>query len=152
MNPKAWNWHLWTGFVLSLLALFGYMFLFEMTRSVLWVGLALCIAAVCLLVLGLRRAFAQPDVYRGKVAGPILAIFSALIICAFGFCSYMMPKAYAAAHNAPKVGQKAPELALTDTNGNPVKLGDLLSSTLPSTSGAARAPRGVLLVFYRGYW
>ena len=152
MNSKAWNWRLWVGFAASVLALFIYSSLFAVTRSIFWLSVALCVVAAWLLVVGLRHAFTQPDVYRGKVAGPILATFSALAIALFAFTSYMMPKAYPLAHHAPAVGQKAPELALTDAKGTSVRLADLFSASLPGASGVARAPRGVLLVFYRGYW
>jgi peroxiredoxin len=39
------------------------------------------------------------------------------------------------------VGQKAPAFALPDTNNRTVALADVLSQS-----------RGVVLVFYRGYW
>ena len=48
--------------------------------------------------------------------------------------------------NAPKVGQKAPDFTLPDSNGNPVKLSSF--SSIP-TGGK---PPWVLLIFYRGYW
>ncbi|PYY18652.1 MAG: hypothetical protein DMG60_07660 [Acidobacteria bacterium] len=152
MTPKAWNWRLWTGFACSLLALFGYFLLFEITRTAFWISLLLCIVAVILLIGGLRRAYSAPEAYRGKIAGPILATLSLLVIALFGFGLYMMKRAYPVAQNAPHVGQKAPEFLLTDSNGGAVKLAELLSAPLPGTSAGAAAPRGVLLVFYRGYW
>jgi hypothetical protein len=48
---------------------------------------------------------------------------------------------------APQVGQKAPEFLLMDTTGKSVSLGELLSTPINGN-----APKGVLLVFYRGYW
>lgn len=48
---------------------------------------------------------------------------------------------------APKVGEKAPEFTLPDTNEKPVKLTELLAGP----EGGPR-PAGVLLIFYRGYW
>ncbi len=63
-----------------------------------------------------------------------------------------------AAHGAPQVGQKAPEFSLVDTNGKSVKLSELLTAPVnaaPSVAGspaAGPAAKGVLLVFYRGYW
>jgi cytochrome oxidase Cu insertion factor (SCO1/SenC/PrrC family) len=47
--------------------------------------------------------------------------------------------------NAPKVGDKAPDFTLPDTDGNWVKLSDLLKVS----DGRGQ---WVLLVFYRGYW
>jgi peroxiredoxin len=52
-----------------------------------------------------------------------------------------------AAHGAPQVGRKAPEFTLRDTEGRPVSLSELLSTPLDG-----KAPKGVLLVFYRGHW
>lgn len=148
MTPKSWNWRLWAGFACSLLALFGYFLLFEFTRMAFWISLLLCAVAVVFLIGGLRRAYSTPESYRGKVAGPILATLSILFIGLFGVGVYMMKRAYPVAHNTPRVGQKAPEFALTDSHGSPVKLAELLSAPL----AGAQAPRGVLLVFYRGYW
>ncbi|MCL6565857.1 MAG: redoxin domain-containing protein [Acidobacteriia bacterium] len=47
--------------------------------------------------------------------------------------------------NAPRVGDKAPDFTLPDTNGHLVKLSDLLKT-------ADGKGQWVLLVFYRGYW
>jgi len=152
VTPKAWNWRLWTGFVISLLVPFSYFSLFEITHSALWISFLLVAVAIVLLIGGLRRAYSAPESYRGKIAGPILATLSVLFIALFGLGTYMMKRAYAVAHNAPRVGQKAPEFALHDSNSRPVKLAELLSAPLPGTSGIERTPRGVLLVFYRGYW
>jgi hypothetical protein len=57
-----------------------------------------------------------------------------------------------AAGGAPKVGQKAPQFSLRDTNQTPVSLAALLSAPLAAQSGPGPPPKGVLLVFYRGYW
>ena len=48
--------------------------------------------------------------------------------------------------SAPKVGEKAPEFTLPDTDGKPVSLADLLK---PAAAGDRP---WVLLIFYRGYW
>jgi peroxiredoxin len=47
--------------------------------------------------------------------------------------------------NAPKVGDNAPDFVLPSTNGDSVRLSDLLKG--PDGKG-----QWVLLVFYRGYW
>lgn len=47
---------------------------------------------------------------------------------------------------APKVGEKAPDFTLPDTDGKPVTLSEVLK---PRTPGEKP---WVLLVFYRGYW
>jgi len=51
-----------------------------------------------------------------------------------------------AAPSAPKVGERAPEFTLPDTDGKPVSLADLLKPDAPGERP------WVLLVFYRGYW
>ena len=48
-----------------------------------------------------------------------------------------------------RVGQQAPEFELADINNQPASLAKLLSTPLPGTGAP---PKGVLLVFYRGYW
>ena len=152
MKPKAWNWRLWVGFAISLLAVFSYVPLFEITRAAIWISVLLCAVAAALLVAGLRRYYSAPESYRGKVAGPVLATLTVLMIAGFGFMTYMMKQAYSVAQNAPRVGAKAPEFALTDVKNSRITLPQLLSAPVSGASGDARAPRGVLLVFYRGYW
>ena len=149
---KLWNWRLWVGFFLSILALIVYAAVFISTREVFWVSLALFTVSGTLLASGLRRAFGQRGSYRGHVAGPILTVLSGLILASFAFVTYEIPKHFAAARNAPKVGQPAPQFTLVDTAGKAVSLTDVLASPVGQTGGAAHAPKGVLLVFYRGYW
>jgi hypothetical protein len=152
VNTKLWNWRLWAGFAVSLLALLVYVVLFRETRAIFWPSLALFGVAAVLLVSGLRRAFGSPLLYRGKIGGPILATVSVVILALFGFVSYSVFKSFPAARNAPKVGQKAPEFTLADIGGKPVSLAQLLTTPIADASGAAHAPKGVLVVFYRGYW
>lgn len=147
---KSWNWRLWIGFIVALLAPFGYFSLLEKISFAFWISIAAFMIAIVLLADGLRRAYAQPEAYRGKIAGPILAILALGVIGLFSYANHMMGQAYAKAANAPRVGDKAPEFLLTDASGRKVDIAQLLAA--PLAGGAARAPRGVLLVFYRGYW
>ena len=48
---------------------------------------------------------------------------------------------------APHVGQKVPEFTLSDAKGRQVSLNQLTSEPVDG-----KAPKGVLLVFYRGWW
>ncbi|HLY99041.1 MAG TPA: hypothetical protein VKT33_08240 [Candidatus Angelobacter sp.] len=152
MNPKKPNWQLWGGFVLSLTALPVYFALVTTTRSVFWLSVALFAAALVLLISGLWRAYGQAETYRGKIAGPILTVCLALMMGIFGLSAWVVSKAFPAARNAPQPGQKAPEFVLADSAGQQVSMAQLLSSPITDASGAAKPVKGLLVVFYRGYW
>jgi hypothetical protein len=152
MNKTFWNWRLWLGFAVSLSALLIYVLGFQTTRSVFWLSLALFILAGVLFVSGLKRASSEPPLYRGKIAGPLLGTLSIGILLVFGFISYVVSTNFPSARNAPKIGQRAPQFTLVTAAGNSVSLAQLLSTPMADASGVARPPKGVLLVFYRGYW
>ena len=103
---------------------------------------------VLLLIVGLQRAFGQAQQYRGKTSGPILGALSLLALGFFCYVVFYMTKQLPPPSAALRVGQKAPEFVLPDTNNDPVALSSLLSAPLP---GSQTPPKGVLLVFYRGY-
>jgi len=153
MNAAAerrWNWPLWAGFLLAVLAFLSYFFFFVqfvLTRNFPWMNLLLFAVAAGLLWVGIRRAFRNPALYRGKVFGPILAVLSVFIFGFFAFAIFVAGRQMPASVAAPPVGAKAPDFTLTDAGNKSVSLAELLAAPL---HGAA--PRGVLLVFYRGYW
>ena len=151
MNKKLWNWRLWIGFAIAVLAFAVYVAVFKSTRDVLWISLAFFFLSAVLLITGLQRAYGRRELYRGQVAGPILAGSSALLLVVFGVTSNQVSKHFPMAHHAPKVGQVAPEFKLVNTAGASVTLADLLATPVAQTAGA-RAPKGVLLVFYRSHW
>jgi len=156
MSSRKWNWALWLGFVICLAAPLSFLLFFvnfPVTRDFPWVTLLLFGLAAVLLTVGLRRAYGQPSSYRGKIFGPILAILSIALCALFVFGIFVESRHLPASHGAPQVGQKAPDFELTDTSGKSVKLSELL--TAPSTSAGVASspgPKGVLLIFYRGYW
>jgi hypothetical protein len=152
VNTKLWNWRLWVGFGVSVLGLLIYVLLLQRTRSIFWGSLALFLVSVALMISGLKRAFGQPQAYRGKVAGPVLAVLGVVVLGVFGWGAYMAAKLFPAALHAPQVGQQAPEFVTVDSKGNSVALAQLLTTSITDSSGVARTPKGVLLVFYRGYW
>jgi len=148
---RAANWALWSGFILSLIAFLSYFLIFArypVTRDVPWINFLLFALSLALLFAGLRRAFGSPDRYRGKIAGPILSILSLAVVAFFCLAIFYFPKQLPASSQAPRVGQKAPDFVLSDTHGNTVSLAALLSTPL----AASQPAKGVLLVFYRGYW
>ena len=152
MNERRWNWHLWTGFLLCLIGFASYFFIFAkfpLTRDIPWANFLLFAIGAAFLLVGLRRAFRQSQQYRGKITGPILGALSLLVVGAFSFAVFYQTRQLPASTGAPRVGQKAPEFTLPNTDDHQVSLSALLSAPLVNTQ---EPPKGVLLVFYRGYW
>ena len=150
---RAWNWQIWTGFLLALAVIPVYFVFFakySITRDVQWASWMLFTVAGWLLWTGVRRAFASSGVYRGKIAGPILAVLSLGAAVFFGYATLYASRQLPAAAGAPRLGEKAPEFTLADTSGKTVAMSALLSEPMPGIKG--QKPRGLLLVFYRGYW
>jgi hypothetical protein len=135
---------LWAGFVLVLLAVLTYIpifAVFAVTRDIPWVNYLLFLAGGIVLALGLRRAFGQPEIYRGKILGSILASLSLLLFALFCFVILYASKAIPASETAVRVGQPAPNFTLANWDGKQVSLSDQLKNN-----------RAVVLIFYRGYW
>jgi hypothetical protein len=152
MNVRRFNWPIYTGFLVSLIAFVSYFFVFvwfPVTRDFPWANLLLFGIAATLLVVGVRRAFAPDRSHpkRSKIVGSILATLSVVVFGFFVFATFIMARQLPASHGAPQMGQKAPDFTLSDTNGKPFSLSELVSSTVNG-----KTPKGVLLVFYRGYW
>jgi hypothetical protein len=152
MAAKVWNWRLWAGFGLSIGALAAYVIWVNETRAVFWPALLLCIVAAALLFSGWKRRSREPELYRGKIAGYVLTTLSVLIFGLFGFVAYQVSRVFPGAKNAPQIGQRAPDFSLLDANGQNFTLGQLVSTPITNSGGAAGATKGVLVVFYRGYW
>jgi hypothetical protein len=112
-----------------------------------WISLVLPIIGFVLVVIGLWRALRQPEIYRGKVAGSIIAVVSLLLLVGsikfFSVARQLPPESA----GAPQVGQRVPDFTLPDSDGHLVSLSQLISG-----SAGSAAPKAVLLVFYRGYW
>jgi hypothetical protein len=140
---RRWNWSIWAGFVVIIAGLFSYEFFarFPITRDFPWANFLLFGIGLALLVVGLFRAFGRPQIYRGKIFGSIFAAIAALVVALFSYEFLYVLRQVPASAGAPHVGQKAPDFFLLDQNGRPVGLGDLLSNS-----------RGVVLIFYRGFW
>ena len=147
---KKFNWPIWLGFLVSVAALVSYPFVFvnwAVTRDFPWANLLLFAMAAALLFIGVRRAFAAGRRRLAKVIAPILATLSVLALGLFIFAVFVASRWLPASQGAPQVGQKAPEFTLTDTSNKSESLAELLSQPIDG-----RAPKGVLLIFYRGYW
>jgi hypothetical protein len=93
------------------------------------------------LAIGLRRAFGQPDLYRGKVLGSIFASLSLAFFVFFCYAIFYAAKGIPGSETAVRVGQPAPDFTLASANGKQITLSDGLKNN-----------RAVVLIFYRGYW
>jgi hypothetical protein len=147
---KRINWQIWAGFLLSLVAGFSYPFLlsdWEITRDYAWANLILFAIAMVLLFLGLRRAFKPDKRMVSKIFSSLAAALGVLLFAALLFLVFVAFRWLPESAGAPQVGQKAPDFTLTDTNNKPVTLAQLLTEPVNN-----KPPRGVLLIFYRGYW
>lgn len=141
---RSWNWAVWAGFPVALLALLSYIPFFSRfpsTRDLPWANLLLFFVAGCLLAVGLYRAFAHPERYRGKVSGSVLGVLSLLVFGLFCFGMFYEARKIPSAERALHVGQPAPDFKLTGVDGQLHTLSQLLQGN-----------RAVLLIFYRGYW
>lgn len=152
MSSKRFNWPLWVGVVLTLgafLTYFSIFILFPSTRDFPWANLLLFLIAAVFLFLGVRRGFAsdRPHPLRSKIITSLVTLVSVVVFALFVFTIFIAGRWLPASKGAPQVGQRAPEFSLPDTTGKPVSLNELLTSPI---NGAA--PKGVLIVFYRGYW
>ena len=152
MNIKRLNWPLWTGFVLTLAAFLTYFFIFvwfPFTRDFPWVNLVLFLVAGVLLFMGLRRGFAsdRPHPTRSKIVSSIVGVFSLVVFAMFVFTIFVIGSRIPASKGAPQVGQRVPDFSLPDMSGKQVSLNELLTTPVNGN-----VPKGVLLIFYRGYW
>lgn len=152
MNIRRINWPLWAGVLLTIAAFMTYFFVFvwwPVTRDFPWANLLLFLLAGVLLFMGVRRGFAS-DRSRptlSKIVAVLVSTFSLLVMAMFVFTIFVVGRWLPASKGAPQVGQRAPDFALPDTTGKSVSLNELLTTPING-----KAPKGVLLVFYRGYW
>ena len=139
---RGWNWSLWAGVLFVLAGFLSYSFFaqFPITRDFPWANLLLYCAGGILLGNGLIRAFQEPELYRGKIFGQILATLGLLAFALFAYGVFYIVRQMPASAAAPRAGQKALDFTLPDQNGKPVALADMLS------------PNGAVLIFYRGHW
>jgi hypothetical protein len=146
------NGAMWLGFLLALAAMLCNAIFFLSPpgqRVIPWLSVLLALVALFYLARGLRRAFGQPQVYRGKILSSILGLLTLLLV-ALAIFSFFQARAIPAAAGAPQVGQTAPDFTLPDTSGQPVSLAQLFAPAAGESQ--AIPPKAVLLVFYRGYW
>ena len=147
---RWFNWQIWAGFLVSVFAFLSYPFIFvnwPVTRDIPWANFALFVIAAALLFVGVRKAFKPDRRLISKIATSVLTTLSLLFLGFFVFVVFIAARWLPASVGAPQVGQKAPDFTLYDTSNKPTSLADLLTQPINGKS-----PRGVLLIFYRGYW
>lgn len=147
---KNFNWPLWAGFGLTLFSFLSYPFLFidyPVLRDFPWLNLIMFAIALGLIILGLRRTFRPGRKSIWKVSDVVVATLGGLIIAFFIFIAFIEARRLPASAGAPQVGQKAPDFSLADTNNKTVALSELIAQPINN-----KPAKGVLLIFYRGYW
>jgi len=116
-----------------------------------WLAVAARSSALALCVIALRRAFGQPEVYRGKVSGSIVTVIATLLfaLTAIGFWgARKMPET-----TRPRSPARRPRPSPSpDTTGAQVSLASLLDAPLAGSPRPDGKPKAVLAIFYRGYW
>jgi hypothetical protein len=138
------------GLLVSGFALVSYPTLFArypVTRDVPWVSWLLFALGLGLVGAGILRAYRSPERYHGRILGPILGVLSLAVLGLFLFMTLSFARQLPASAGAPKVGEKAPDFTLPDSQGRPVRLYSLLGSP-----GGGAPGSWVILIFYRGYW
>lgn len=136
---RRFNTPLWSGLILALVGIFSYLFVFvrwPITRDVPWVSFLIFLLALVLMVMGFRRA-------ERKIMPSIVLALGIGLMGFFTVGVMVFTKQLPQSQGAPAVGQKTPDFTLPDTNHQNVALAQLL---------AAPGAKGVLLIFYRGYW
>ncbi len=156
---KSWNWMLWGGLLLSVAGLLSYFEVFAafpITRDFPWVNLPIFAVALTMLGAGLWRAYGQPEKYRGKVFGPIVATLGVAVFGLFIFYVFFLSYGLPPADGAPMAGERMPDFTLPDQNGEPFQLSQVIPALAEGASGddaeAEPSDQWVLLVFYRGHW
>lgn len=153
MNQRRSNSALWIGLLLMLLAIVSNFFYFMkpfqgIPQAIIpWINLALPAIGVLFLLVGVKRAFGQSQLYSGKIWGSIVAGLSVLLfaVTVWGHVHFReVPRSA----GAPQVGQRVPDFTLQDSTGHPVALAQLFAGV----EGTATPPKALLLIFYRGYW
>ena len=144
------NWQLWAGFLLSVFAFMSYPTIFAqwpITRDFPWANILLFLIAIVLLFFGLRRAFGPGRGMISRIGAIVLAVMSVAALTFFILVAFVASTWLPASSAAPQVGQWAPEFSLTDSTGKQVSLTGLRTAQTGSVP-----TRGILLIFYRGYW
>jgi hypothetical protein len=146
--PRKRNFLPLAGFLVCVIAFISYFAVlanFPVTRDVPWLSWLVFALGLVLLGAGIARAFRQPEIYKGRIAGPILGVLGLAVTGFFLFFTVVGTR-LPAPSGAVQAGQRAPDFTLTDTRNQPVHLRELLQTP------AGGPGSWVLLLFFRGTW
>lgn len=148
-NQPRTNSALWLGLLITVLGvLSNFLYRFKIPHVVIpWINLVVPAIGLIFSFIGVKRAFGQSQVYRGKIWGSVLTAL-AVVFCALSLWGFVHARNVPRSAGAPQVGQRAPDFTLPDISGQSVSLSQLLSSPVANFP----RPKAVLLVFYRGAW
>ncbi len=148
VKTKRANGALWIGLAVTVLAIASnFLYFLKLPAAPLpWINLTLPGIGLIFLLIGVVRAFSQPQIHGGKIWGSILSVVAALVVAGSALF-FVGARKIPASTGAPQVGQRVPEFTLPDSTGQPVALAQLFAA-----SPGMQPPKAVLLVFYRGYW
>ena len=146
-NARRSNPALTVGLLTILLAVLSlFLYGFNVPQGLIpWLNLALPVIGLVFVSIGVKRAFGPEG--GGKIWPSILGVVTVALV-ALSFFIFHLARSVPEATGAPKVGERAPDFTLADSNGLSISLAQLLSAPVAGSS----APKAVLLVFYRGYW
>lgn len=145
---KRGNAALWLGLLLTVLGfLSNFLYFLKVPQGMIpWINLILPAVGLVFLLIGLKRAFGQSQLYTGKIWGSVITGLAVLLF-AGAVWLFVHVRDVPRSAGAPQIGERIPDFTLPDSSNEPVSLAQLFSSTANS-----RQPKAVLLIFYRGYW
>ena len=80
-NQRRTNFALWLGLLITVLGpLTNFLYYTKVPATVLpWLNLAIPAIGLLLVLIGVARAFREPQLYRGKILGSIITVLAALL-------------------------------------------------------------------------
>ena len=147
---RKFNWQIWLGFLLAFAGAITYSFVFvdyPVTRDFPWTALGFFALALGFLFAGFGRAFTASTRLRSKIAASIVGFLAIAVMGSFLFAVLVAARWLPESKGAPQVGQTAPDFTLPDVSNKQVSLSELRTTPI-----RGKPPKGVLLIFYRGYW
>ena len=148
-NPNRYRL-LWLGLLITVVGvLSNWLYFLGLPGQELfpWINVLIPASGLIVLLVGVWRAFVSPETSGGKILAPVFAILAAVVLGG-SVLGLHHARDLPGASGAPRVGEKAPDFTLANTNGQATSLSQLLTESMSNSA----PPKAVLLVFYRGYW